>query len=138
MEFCYLHPTLEASGQCSGCGNWICDKDYALLKEGIGVESKLVNNKSNNGFRSRFQRGPKIVTRKVTGPVIYCIPCYQGKTGDTTNSEVVFGSLSMTKGVRKKKILMCTQCGEKLSECDNFCPSCGDSTQDELFDASNP
>ena len=46
MEFCYLHPTVEASGQCTGCGNWICDKDYTLLKEDIGEATELINKKS--------------------------------------------------------------------------------------------
>lgn len=33
---------------------------------------------------------------------------------------------------------MCHQCGEKIQEGDKFCPKCGDTTQDEAFDADHP
>lgn len=105
MEYCYLHPDVQASGQCYECKNWICQHDYNLLEEKVEKESEVV---------------------------VLCPNCYdihKGLKPEHVPQKIV---------IKPKKVLMCFQCGEKLSETDKVCPSCGESTEDELYDANHP
>jgi hypothetical protein len=138
MKFCYLHQDIEAQGQCYGCGNWICSRDYNLIKEIVGEQKEWIETKYNNQIIHSTDYTSRLVTRKQTGPVIYCSICYETKLEIETEIKLDEVTFNANKLYREKKVLMCTQCGEKVSEKDKFCPSCGDSTRDELFDSLNP
>lgn len=117
MNFCYLHPTVEAEGQCFQCGNWICIKDYNLLEEEIGEKKKHWYNR-------------KVVDDE---PVVLCPNCFNKDTGLNPNE-----MQTNTVQVHETKVLMCFQCGGKITENDKVCPSCGESTADEDYDATHP
>ena len=131
MNFCYFHPDTEASGQCTNCENWICSKDYHLVKKEIGVRKEVATGKNNSVF-FRSRNRSRQVNKIETAPVIYCPTCYEREIGLEPDlrsfpAEKVF--------IQPKKLLMCFQCGEKLLDGDKFCPNCGDSTEDETYDA---
>ena len=123
MEFCYLHPTVTAEGQCFQCGNWICIHDYNLLEEGFSEGRK--------NWHSR-----KIVDEE---PVVLCPNCY---SKDTHHKPLHVENPTQdgfyNNPIHETKVLMCFQCGGKLSENDEFCPSCGESTSEEKYDATHP
>ncbi len=138
MNFCYLHPTREAQGQCSACRNWICMNDYSLVKENIGEVQGWVKEKPRRFWPRRKKPGYKLITKMQTGPVIYCKPCHDKKMGIKHSKKDDLGILNENKKLSSKRILMCNQCGEKIREGDKYCPKCGDTTQDEFFDATHP
>ena len=111
MDFCYLHPTVEAQGKCLRCGNFICEKDYRIMSE---------------------------MTSTGTNPVIYCVICFDRMHGIDPAREPSISMVNPNKFFSVKKVLMCNQCGEKISFDDNFCPNCGDPTDDEFYDATHP
>lgn len=138
MNFCYLHPDVEAQGQCTACRNWICMRDYRLVKENIGEVQGWVMQKPSRFWPRRRKKGPKLITKMQTGPVIYCSPCYEKKTGTKKDKNDKDGLVNIDKQYRSTKLLMCNLCGEKLQPGDKFCPSCGESMQDEYYDSKHP
>lgn len=90
MKFCYIHPDLEAQGQCTGCNNWICSKDFNLVDEEIGKREEWVKVKHYSTTTSNSYYNDKLVTRPEYGPVIYCTDCFERKMGiksELTQSE---------------------------------------------------
>ena len=120
MNFCYLHPTVEAEGRCFQCGNWICIHDYNLLEEKVGEKRK--------NWHSR-----EVVDDE---PVVLCPNCFEKDVGRNAKKMGV-NEAPMTT-IHKTKVLMCFQCGGKITEKDKFCPTCGESTAEEDYDAEHP
>ena len=122
MNFCYIHPTVEAEGRCFQCGKWICIHDYTLYEEKFGQGRKNWHSRS-------------IVDEE---PVVLCPNCYVKDThqnlGNMQNNTVQDPNTTM----HNTKVLMCYQCGAKITEKDKFCPECGESTADEDYDATHP
>lgn len=134
MDFCYLHPENEATGKCSNCNNWICSRDYNLLKKDIGIQKEVTGGRTfNNRFNGNRYKGREN-KKIVTAPVIYCTRCYEFSIG--VESEINPNKEEYNSN--SKKVLMCNQCGEKLQDGDKYCPSCGDSTSDEIYDSKHP
>lgn len=135
LEFCYLHPTQVSEGQCSECGQFICKNDYRLLNDEVGRSQEWVNTKYYDSTMHNYQYGQRRITNIEMGPVIFCPVCYDRKVGIRPEDDP---SITPIREIHKKRVLMCTQCGEKLSDDDRFCPSCGDPTDDEFYDSDNP
>ncbi len=135
MDFCYLHPSIEANGICSSCGNFICKNDYRILNDEISRKQEWINTKYYDSTMNSYQYGQRRMTNIEMGPVIFCAVCYDRILGIKPENDQ---SIVPERTYHKKRVLMCTQCGEKLAEEDKFCPSCGDPTDDEQFDGENP
>ena len=122
MNFCYIHPTEKAEGKCFQCGNWICIHDYNLLEEKFSEGKK------------HWYSGNTVDEE----PVVLCPNCY--KKDSHHNPENVQGKTNLDpfNPVHDTKVLMCFQCGAKITEQDTFCPVCGESTVEEKYDATHP
>ena len=116
MNFCYLHPTVEAEGRWAQCGQFICINDYNILEEKFGKNNK--------------KKGE-------TDPVVLCPNCFHQDTGKKPKVEIEDPEY-LDLPIHATKVMMCFQCGAKLNEKDEFCPSCGQSTSDEKYDATHP
>lgn len=122
MNFCYIHPTVPAEGKCFQCGNWICIHDYNLLEEKFGEKRK--------NWHSRKVEEDE--------PVVLCPNCYKKDTHHAPVNEQVKTKEGPINPIHNTKVLMCFQCGAKITENDKFCPECGESTADEDYDATHP
>ena len=133
MHFCYIHQRREATGKCSGCDRFICFKDYKLIDEKIKEEEYWEDDRFR---RTRGSYRRQVLTGyEYWGPVIYCPSCYNEKLGihvDKQKPEI------QTTVFKKRKLLMCFQCGVLLQPDDKFCENCGDSTIDEIEAIENP
>ncbi len=119
MQFCYLHPNVEAEGRCYQCKNWICLHCYNLLEEEIGEGRK--------NWHSRKTEEDE--------PVVLCPNCYAKDTHNKANIPDESNSLI---SVHKTKPMMCYACGGKITAEDKFCPTCGESLAEEDYDADHP
>ncbi len=122
MNFCYIHPTEPAEGKCFECGNWICIHDYNLLEEEFG-----------EGRKHWYSR--KTVDDE---PVVLCPNCYKKDTHHAPENLQAKDNELIHNPVHNTKVLMCFQCGAKITEKDKICPVCGESTEDEDYDATHP
>ena len=87
MKFCYLHPTIEAQGKCSGCGNDICQKDYRIIDEITGQYKEWVDTKSYNPSSNMYDRGRRLETTNEISPVVYCVLCFDRIQGIDPESD---------------------------------------------------
>lgn len=122
MNFCYIHPTVEAEGKCFQCGNWICIHDYNLLEEGFGKG------------RKNWHSGKTVEEE----PVVLCPNCFKQDTHHNPEDIQAHSKNALKMNIHPTHVLMCFQCGAKLTENDKFCPECGETTDDEKYDASHP
>ena len=116
------YPKVEAEGKCFQCGNWICIHDYKLFEENF--------NQGRKNWHSR-----KIVDEE---PVVLCPNCYNKDTGQKLMNMQNTTMQDPNNVIHPTRVLMCFQCGAKITEKDKFCPSCGESTEDEDYDATHP